>query len=514
MATLPPPSPKSPVPFSNIASEGVLINNNNIDLRLIQGLSELSLAQLDRLVEHLNVEISRRVPDCNAVDPNRYVELIDDYVGEYDLNLLQGEVTHLADKNTWVTSTEMPYSWFSKRGQQLTEQKLTPVAFEEFPVIERIMNTINNMQEWRLNSCLITRYDNGVGVGYHNDFEVTMDQSSPIVVLTVGAPGKVDFLPYEGDGRTTPALSLELIPGSAYVMHPGCQERLKHRAVKNESTEKRYALSFRRSTPQLPSTDPVPPPPPSPRRLPTPPPRATTGVQYSPPPPDGDGYQPDPPPVVPSRRPPLLPTPSGTPLLPTPSGAVPSRSPTTMLLGTSLSKWVPKIRGLENISVSGARIVKPHSKWKGTTASEELVKYHESHPDATFKKVIVCYGTNDIRFDKNFCENSRTKDRLQGALCHLVRQIRRLYGDPEIVITHVLPLRGDFSYTVGNVTMYNKIVNCVSQIMNCSNVSWMADFLTYDMFFNSALYCRDGVHLNKLGYSVLTDLIYDEVRLS
>ena len=146
MATLPPPSPKSPIPFSNIASEGVLINNNDIDLKLIQGLSELSLAQLDRLVEHLNVELARRVPDCTtAEDPNRYVEVVEDYVGEDDLNLLHGEVMDLTEKNTWVTSTGMPYSWFSKRGQQLAEHKLTPVALEEFPVIERIMNTMNNM---------------------------------------------------------------------------------------------------------------------------------------------------------------------------------------------------------------------------------------------------------------------------------------------------------------------------------------------------------------------------------
>eukprot|EP00116_Pleurobrachia_bachei_P013051 sb/3473313/ len=44
------------------------------------------------------------------------------------------------------------------------------------------------------------------------------------------------------------------------------------------------------------------------------------------------------------------------------------------------------------------------SKWKGTTASEELVRYHQSHPDANFEKLVICYGTNDIRFDKNFCD--------------------------------------------------------------------------------------------------------------
>ena len=465
------------------------------------------MAQLDRLVEHINVEISRRVPD-STVDPEQYVEVAEEYVGEDDLNLLHSEVVDLSDKNTWVTTTGLPYSWFAKRGKQLSEQKLSPVALDEFPTVERIMNTMNTVQGWELNSCLITRYDTGVGVGYHNDFEVTMDKSSPIVVVTVGAPGKVDFLPYRAHGNSRPALTLELTAGSTYVMYPGCQEFLKHRAGKNESTEVRYALSFRRAIPQPLSTDLAPTPPPrSPRKLPSPPPRATARVQHSPPPPNGDGYQPNPPPVVPLHRPPLLPTPSGPALLPTPSGV----SPTTLLLGTSMSKWVPKIRGLENISVSGARIVKPHSKWKGTTAVEELLRYHESHPDINFDKIVICYGTNDIRFDKNFCENSRTKDRLQGALCQLVRQIRRLYGNPEIVITHVLPLRGDFSYTVGNVTMYNKIVNCVCQIMNCSYVNWMGEFLTHDLYFNNSLFSRDGVHLNKFGYAVLTDLIFEEV---
>ena len=78
---------------------------------------------------------------------------------------------------------------------------------------------------------------------------MTMDDDSSITVVNLGGHGTVDFIPYLGDGRMRPALTIELNDGEAYTMMKGCQEHFKHRA--NKAEQVRFALSFRKKNHSL-----------------------------------------------------------------------------------------------------------------------------------------------------------------------------------------------------------------------------------------------------------------------
>ena len=173
-----------------------------------------------------------------------------------------------------------------------------------------------------------------------------------------------------------------------------------------------------------------------------------------------------------------------------------------------MTKWLGDIRGLTNISVPGARVVRPHSRWKGTTAVEELVRFCEENPGARFDRVIVMFGTNDVRHDKRFCESS-SLDRVYRALCDLVCELRRRFGNPEIVVGHLIPLRPDYDFTVRNVVGFNRVINSVADRLRCSVWGATDDFLGPEKKFYRALFCRDGVHLNRNGYSFLRDLVIE-----
>ena len=55
-----------------------------------------------------------------------------------------------------------------------------------------------------LHSCMVTHYPGEQGVGYHTDFELSLEDGAPIVVLSLGEPRRVDFNWYSADLRGTP----------------------------------------------------------------------------------------------------------------------------------------------------------------------------------------------------------------------------------------------------------------------------------------------------------------------
>ena len=361
-----------------------------------------------------------------------------------------------------------------------------------------------------LNSCLVTRYAPGEGVGYHADNEETLVESSPIVVVSLGASGTVDFMPYLGDGRRKPVLTVTLNEGDGYIMAAGCQEHFKHRVQKVHAL--RYALSFRRrhtapSRASSPSAS-------APRQ-------PLAGPQSSAPTPAVDGYQPL------SRRPPLLPTPTLPPPPPlpppTPSEASPgskSRAPllppptptSTLVLGTSMTRWLYKDPALVNVSVSGARLCRPNENWKGSLAGEMLKGLEATHPGLAVRKVIVAFGTNDIRYWGGFVGSRKGKSDIYKALVDLVREVRRIFGEEvEIVLPTLIPLRPDHGWTASNVFMLNRIIGNVGLSLRCRVVDWTREFLDDGYNFNDRLFSNDGVHLNKYGYDVLNNIVQEEI---
>ncbi len=99
----------------------------------------------------------------------------------------------------------------------------------------------------KLNSCLVSCLQDGrSSIRLHNDNEESLDHSQPIVVLSIGACRKVDFLGCYQRSHETPACSHSPSSGSVYSMLPGCQEWYKHRILGDRNCrEPRYSLSFR-----------------------------------------------------------------------------------------------------------------------------------------------------------------------------------------------------------------------------------------------------------------------------
>ena len=83
---------------------------------------------------------------------------------------------------------------------------------------------LSDPKSW-INSCLITRYDDGVSsIPLHSDDETFVDPESEILTVSIGATRTVKFI----DKEENTTKSLEVVYGSAYVMSRFSQDFWKH----------------------------------------------------------------------------------------------------------------------------------------------------------------------------------------------------------------------------------------------------------------------------------------------
>eukprot|EP00116_Pleurobrachia_bachei_P006107 sb/3466369/ len=167
-----------------------------MDRLFLQRISELSVAQLDRIVLRLSQEItSRKTKTSNSrtLDPQDFVNYEENFLNCTDVELLKGEVEQLKGQgrrkgkphNTWISNTGLVYGWDGK--------SLEPHDLTNYPCVAATLKRINDEHGYNLNSCLVTYYPGEQGVGYHSDFELSLEDGAPIVVLSLGEPRKVDF---------------------------------------------------------------------------------------------------------------------------------------------------------------------------------------------------------------------------------------------------------------------------------------------------------------------------------
>ena len=308
-------------------------------------------------------------------------------------------------------------------------------------------------------------------MGYHTDFELSLEDGAPIVVLSLGEPRRVDFNWYSADLRGTPPLSIHPSEGSIYTMLSGCQEALKHRVPTATGCSGRFALSFRkRNVMTVPTNTPPPPPRPPPQQ---------NNVVVLPPPPSQD-------------------------------------QEVSVLLGTSLTKWIPSGPGFVNLSTSGARLVSPHKEWRGRTASEILEEFRRREPDIKVGKIIIAFGTNDLRYLRGKRGNPPCIKHLEKSMRELIKEARNMFINVNIFLAHLIPMRPEHRFTVGNVWNFNNMINSVCYEMGCRALFWTHEFLTTSnksniLYINNRLFCKDGIHLNRFGYSVAKKLVYSVI---
>ncbi len=199
--------------------------------------------------------VGESTPDSKTAQD--YVEYREHFFDNTDRDLLLAECETLnfsrraksdAVQNRFLSSGKDPYNWNSSGGQVVNN----PLNFEKFPAIKRLLDKVNQDFNCSLNSGLVSFYKNGtVNARLHRDDEASLDQSQPIIVLSIGAVRRVEFVDNNQESFRSNALVLEPKECSVYVMRPGCQERLRHRVrMDRRIKESRISISFRAFIPE------------------------------------------------------------------------------------------------------------------------------------------------------------------------------------------------------------------------------------------------------------------------
>ena len=119
-------------------------------------------------------------------------------------------------------------------------RQATPCRWPLRILMERIYQRLGV----RFNSVLITLYRDGHDhVGWHADNESSLGQKAPLAVVSLGVSRRFDVKRSEDKGARW---QHPLTHGSLMFMHPGFQDRYKHRLAKSLRIKSpRISLSFR-----------------------------------------------------------------------------------------------------------------------------------------------------------------------------------------------------------------------------------------------------------------------------
>ncbi len=518
-------------------------------------LPSLTIRQLREYASIINVELIKRqshspasigeVSSSSAThltrNVNDFVEYRPNFIDQTDGELLAAECETLkfskhckSDKvqNRFISQGSDPYIWKYGGGPVVN----TPSELVNFPVIKRLMGKVNSDFNCTLNSALVSYYKNGtVNARLHSDNEDSLDSSQPIVVLSIGAVRRVEFVDNNQESFRSSALTIDPGNCSVYVMKPGCQEGFRHRVRMDQRVkEPRISISFRAflsesdklsqaktvavTTPN--SVGPVTP-------VASGTSKSTTkdkiteelhkrfpGLALPGPPtvrapkkPLQDGDSP-----LTSRQPvPLVKgttcveghSPFGTSHLDSSWLASPAGSDgekLCLLLGTSITQRVDgalmskKGRTVVNLSASGANIEHVH-KMAGD--------FHYENPHSIHKvdKIVVSVGTNDIKWYNCHVKNLRRE--FKPKLITLIQDLKLLFPFASISFQTVLPIRIVYNYTVDSVHQFNNLLLEVCSQFSCTFFDCFSRFLDREGVHPNRLFYRDNWHLNDIGLKVL-----------
>ena len=477
--------------------------------------------QLEAQVFKRKAEHKRKALECKVTD---FVTLPVDFITDYAENLeLMAEIEKLDLKSKghrasvvtqWITDTGQDYVWNTSAGNPVIK---TPIGFEKFPTIQKLLDRLNQCDSLKLNSVLVSCLPDGrSNLRLHNDAEDTMDSTQPIVVLSVGATRAVDFMGAYQKSGDRPLLTVTPLSGTVYSMLPGCQDYFKHRILADKSVRGiRYSLSFRcMKVNSPPCTLSIPPAPGTPSASAVVSPSSAVKDMVariegglSPPsrsvplPPVTDDIASVGQPARPGVKPHVTDS-SGQPARPEvkPRVTVSSgKKNTTVLFGTSITADVVgkrlglKGRNVINISESGAdiKII--------SNMIDDFFKFDSSADDVD--KVVLCFGTNDIMHEK------RGVRHLISPVFRLINKVKTNFPGATVLVMCTLPMKNMYWYTVQNVLDFNDILRDVSYKTNAYFVDCFDKFLSYDgSEYNSRLF-KDAVHPNNRGMGVLCSVL-------
>ena len=422
-----------------------------------------------------------------SLDINNFIDQHDNFASDMNVDAdvlhtelasLKSELKHstaLGVQNTFLSTTDRPYTWQSKSGPVVNP----PINIAKYHEINSMLLKLNAQFNLDLNSCLFSYYGDGDScTRLHNDNEHEMDPNQPICVVTFGAPRKVDFLNVYQVHTERPLLTIEPEEGSLYIMTNGCQEFFKHRVKRNSKIrEERYSLSFRRIIPleeeqSAPTIS-------SPvkdivlkwENLGT----NSTSLER-----EHLGGLAN---LSLHTSPPKPPVPKPT-------------EKTAVIFGTSMTLKVDgnrlgkKGRNVINCSKSGAKI---------QDIGEMVENFYFNHGDKVdVDKIIFSFGTNDIRFETKNIYNKFYRD-----IVELIEKTKCLFPKSTIFVQTVLPMRIVNTLTAQNVLEFNRLLVDICIKLGCPIIDCFRDYVSPDGYDYNRRFYRDDLHLNSRGIGVL-----------
>ena len=456
---------------------------------IAQLFQKLKLEDLFKCKDILDSVINRtcvaREEEIKSKSPLDYVEYNEEFIvtDSVEYSALCADVESLKfNKNAnhpvskWLTVTGQEYKWESSNGHVTVK---SPDDLAESTAIHKLMQDINSKYDTELNSCLVSYYRSGSAkTTQHDDGEATLDPASPIVVVSLGAPRRVEFVHHGQSHRSKAIHSITPADGSLYMMKPGCQEFFEHRVPVNyKEKNSRFCLSFRRMIP------------------------ISDGDEASSPKPNEVSNEVK---EIVERftgetldaLPAIKDSPVKNFLAPKDFANPPKKKKTTVLFGTSVTKWVmgKKLatngRKFINISQSGAKI---------KHISENVEDFYRTNKAATdVEKVILSFGTNDIKYSR------RGVAHLKRYVIDLVTKTKVMFPGAIVLIQCCLPIRNLYWYTVPNVMEFNKILIDICREYNCVYIDCFREFLTGNGSDQNQDLFSDWLHLNGRGLSILS----------
>lgn len=432
---------------------------------------------LDSIVNHRYVLKDEEIKSKNPKDFVRYEEcfLPNDSVQyaavKAEVESLNMKKSSKSPSTKWLTSTDRAYCWKTSTGNTTVKE---PVDLAQYKGINNLMNHINETFNTKLNSCLVSKYENGnIYTPYHDDAEDSLDQTESLFVVSLGVERSVDFIRQGDSYRSSAVYTLNPVDGSLYVMKTGCQQYFLHRLRRNYNSEvgSRFCLSFRRIKTEDEQPEVVEP-------------RLSSPVKelinlYEGGIPESDIKLDDVSKYMSSKA----------------YDNPPRKKRTTVIFGTSITKRLNPSqlsspgRKVINVSQSGAKI---------KHVIENVEYFHKTNSMAgDIEKIIINVGTNDIKFSRRGIQH------LKRYLIDLILKCKSLFPSSMVIFQCCLPIRNLYYYTVSNVLEFNKLLCRLCNEYNCIYVDCFRDFLDYEGTDQFKDLFHDWLHLNYEGLGVL-----------
>ena len=452
-------------------------------------------------------------------DINEYVDYIDDFVQECDKDGMLEEMRSLKlgissspgkVSNAFLTYYDEPYVWESSHGPVSNE----PINYNLYPNIKALMDKVNDKFDCDLNTALVSHYKSGqAGIRLHDDNEPSLDSNSPICVISFGATRTVEFVDKSTSDFRHTIKSVRPADRSLYIMRPGCQEHFLHRVRRDKRVkQERFIISFRKFIPEKERVS-------APNKSFSPVKNLLDNFECATPiqpiplvdvnSKQDDATEPVHVPLTSTANKPEQPNnaPLGfSPFIKDdsyPSSSKPSNNKTNkfcVIFGTSITQNVdgPKLsrgtRKVINCSTSGAKI---------NDISEEIRDFCvENHGiTSSVDKVILCLGTNDIKFFNGVKYD--VSNRFRSPLTRLVNLVKFLLPGAAIIIKCVLPMKPYYKYTAKTVHDFNYLLLDICRKQGCIFFDCFSRFLDVFGYGVDEYLYRDKWHLNDAGLKVL-----------